>query len=97
VLIYQPYSNSDEGKDSINLLDLLRRILTFIFSKMVFPQKDIGESKSVYLTSTPKYPMIEIEIICITLLAFTSKNKSIVLSRELSKAFKIKPMSDLGV
>ncbi len=63
---------------------------------MVFPQKDIGES-SVYLTSIPKYPMIEVEIIRITLSAFTSKAKSILLFMELSKAFKIKSMSDLGV
>jgi hypothetical protein len=62
---------------------------------MVFPQKDIGESKSVYLTNITKYPMIEIEIICIMLLAFTSKVKSIVLFMQLSKAFK--SMSDLGV
>ena len=51
----------------------------------------------MYLTSSTKYPMIKVEIICIPLLAITSKAKSIVLSRELSKAFKIKPMSDLGV
>jgi hypothetical protein len=65
---------------------------------MVFRQKDIGESKRVYLTSITKYPMIELEIIiCITLLAIISKAKSILLSRELLKSFKIKPMSELGV
>ena len=51
----------------------------------------------MYLTSSTKYPMVKVEIICIPLLGITSKAKSIVLSRELSKAFKIKPMSDLGV
>jgi hypothetical protein len=59
---------------------------------MFFPQKDIGESR-VYLTNITKYPMIEIEEIKrITLLAFTSKAKSIILFRELLKAFKIKSM-----
>ncbi len=62
-----------------------------------FPSKGYWRIKSVYLTSSTKYPMVKVEIICIPLLAITSKAKSIVLSRELSKAFKIKPMSDLGV
>jgi len=61
-----------------------------------FSSKGYWRIKSVYFSIT-KYPMIKVEIICITLLAFTSKAKSIVLSRELSKAFKIKSMSDLGV
>jgi hypothetical protein len=60
-----------------------------------FPSKGYRSSKSVYLTNITKYPMIEIEIICIMLLAFTSKAKSIVLFMQLSKAFK--SMSDLGV
>jgi hypothetical protein len=59
---------------------------------MFFPQKDIVESR-VYLTNITKHLMIEIEEIKrVTLLAFTSKAKSIILFRELSKAFKIKSM-----
>ena len=62
-----------------------------------FRSKGCWRIKSVYSTSITKDPMIKVEIICIPLLAITSKAKSIVLSRELSKAFKIKPMSDLSV
>jgi len=70
----------------------LRGFNIYILVNGFFPQKDIGESK-VYLTNTTKCPMIEIEEIKrITLLAFTSKAKSIILIRELSKALKIKPM-----